>query len=594
MGDHRVLLCLLLLFFHPTNSASSFRGYSDVVDQKITQTDLRYSVVLDAKRNAELDWDINPATQTITFRLECALGRQDWIGFGFSNYGESTNADFILFWTDPWGQHHFQDAHTDAEGIIHVDQHQDYFLDEGRITTGGVSITFHREYDTCDDDDYTIDSGTTHILLFTAPGPAMAVEGRNASSFSPVLQRAQLLRSQLPDPPLPADVQTFVMHVDDVKIPAVETTYWCKVKKLPHLPTKHHIIQFEGAISPQSKGIVHHMEVFHCLAPEGTKIRDYDAPCHSMAERPKGLESCRKVIGAWAMGASALVYPKEAGYPIGGKGFSPYVMMEVHYNNPELHAGIVDSSGIRFFVTHKLREYDAGIMELGLEYTDKYAVPPNQDMWTLKGYCIPECTKVALPDDGIRIFASQLHTHLTGKKAYTKHFRDGVELPELNRDEHYSPHFQEIRKLPHHVHVMPGDALTTSCEDSTANKDEIVMGGFSISDEMCVNYVHYYPKVDLEVCKSSVTTVSLYGFFNFMRSYVGAHTSPRLGINDNYHAIEWTRMNTHLLETFYESAPLSMQCNQSDGHKFPGYNWEGMPIPKTIYPLPPTERPCLT
>ena len=44
-----------------------------------------------------------------------------------------------------------------------------------------------------------------------------------------------------------------------------------------------------------------------------------------------------------------------------------------------------------------------------------------------------------------------------------------------------------------------------------------VQGGFSISDEMCVNYVHYYPLVDLEICKSSVTTKSLYHFFEFLK-----------------------------------------------------------------------------
>ena len=57
----------MLLLYKPAN-ASPFREHSDVVDEKITQTDLRYGVVLDAKKHAELNWDINPATQTITFR----------------------------------------------------------------------------------------------------------------------------------------------------------------------------------------------------------------------------------------------------------------------------------------------------------------------------------------------------------------------------------------------------------------------------------------------------------------------------------------------------------------------------------------------
>lgn len=61
----------------------------------------------------------------------------------------------------------------------------------------------------------------------------------------------------------------------------------------------------------------------------------------------------------------------------------------------------------------------------------------------------------SIPPSGIEIFGSQLHTHLTGTMIYTKHVRDGTELPELNRDNHYSTHFQEIRLLHKPVRVLP-------------------------------------------------------------------------------------------------------------------------------------------
>lgn len=53
------------------------------------------------------------------------------------------------------------------------------------------------------------------------------------------------------------------------------------------------------------------------------------------------------------------------------------------------------------------------------------------------------------------IFGSQLHTHLTGIRVLTRHIRDGRELPELNRDNHYSTHFQEIRSLKRQVRILP-------------------------------------------------------------------------------------------------------------------------------------------
>ena len=37
----------------------------------------------------------------------------------------------------------------------------------------------------------------------------------------------------------------------------------------------------------------------------------------------------------------------------------------------------------------------------------------------------------------------------------TRHFRDGQELEEINRDDHYSTHFQEIRPLHNIRQVLP-------------------------------------------------------------------------------------------------------------------------------------------
>lgn len=176
----------------------------------------------------------------------------------------------------------------------------------------------------------------------------------------------------------------------------------------------------------------------------------------------------------------------------------------------------MDSSGIRFWYTGRLRQYDAGVMELGLEYTDKMAVPPGQSGYTLTGYCLPQCTAVSLPKTGITIFGSQLHTHLLGTRVITRHFRGRKELDELNRDNHYSTHYQEIRLLARPVHVLPGDALLTTCWFDSMDKSNVTLGGFSISDEMCVNYVHYFPRVDLEVCKSSVSWHALASYFKFL------------------------------------------------------------------------------
>lgn len=48
---------------------------------------------------------------------------------------------------------------------------------------------------------------------------------------------------------------------------------------------------------------MHHIEVFHCEVPAGKNVRFYNGPGQSEG-MPTELEFCRKVIGAWAMGAT--------------------------------------------------------------------------------------------------------------------------------------------------------------------------------------------------------------------------------------------------------------------------------------------------
>ena len=129
------------------------------------------------------------------------------------------------------------------------------------------------------------------------------------------------------------------------------------------------------------------------------------------------------------MGASKFVYPTNVGGVVGGKGYSQYLVLEVHYNNPNLRDNIVDSSGLRIYYQggpkEGLRKFDAGIMEIGLEYNSKNSIPPYMSSFHLHGHCLSECTRASLPNPGgITVFASQLHMHLTGRRVWTSVVRD--------------------------------------------------------------------------------------------------------------------------------------------------------------------------
>lgn len=136
-----------------------------------------------------------------------------------------------------------------------------------------------------------------------------------------------------------SDIRRDTIDVDialkKVEIPARETTYWCHIQKLDEfIHQKHHVVQFEPIIADEN--IVHHMEVFHCETGVDVEIPLYDGDCDKM---PKEAKICNRVISLYAMGASSFTYPKEAGLPIGGPSWNPFVRLEVHLNNPELKSG---------------------------------------------------------------------------------------------------------------------------------------------------------------------------------------------------------------------------------------------------------------
>lgn len=70
-------------------------------------------------------------------------------------------------------------------------------------------------------------------------------------------------------------------------------------------------------------------------------------------------------------------------------------------------------------------------------------------------------------------------------------------------------------------------------------------------------------------CTIILQFVSKTNDYSFVYGYLHEDTSPEKGTTENYQSIQWTEKTTHLLKRFYDIAPLAMQCNQSDGTRFP-------------------------
>ncbi|NXF96867.1 DOPO hydroxylase, partial [Eubucco bourcierii] len=553
--------------------------------------DFPYKVPLDPQGLLELSWNVSYPEQTVHFKL---LVRELRAGilFGMSDRGEFENADLAVLWSDGHSSY-FGDAWSDAHGQLHMDSQQDYQLLGAWKTPEGLYLLFRRAFSTCDPKDYLIEDGTVHLIYGILEKPIHSLQAINISAIHRGLQRVQLLKPNISIPELPSDVETMEITAPDVVIPSQETTYWCYMAELPDGFPKHHIVKYEAVITAGNEALVHHMEVFQCAA-ELDSFPHYNGPCHSKM-KPERLNSCRHVLAAWAMGAQAFYYPEEAGLAFGGSGSSRYLRLEVHYHNPLVLEGRRDSSGIRLYYTASLRPYDAGIMELGLVYTPVMAIPPGEDSFLLTGYCTDKCTQLREAPQGVRAsWSCPFLPCLAGQE------RENWQRTQWEWEVKQRPSVAEVCVDDEGAGCkVEGDELITTCTYNTEDRSRATVGGFGIMEEMCVNYVHYYPQTQLELCKSAMDPGYLYRYFNLVNRFNDEEVCmcPQVSIPLQFTSVPWNTFNRDILKSLYSFAPISVHCNKSSAVRFPG-EWEKQPLPTITQRLqeptphcPPTPRP---
>uniref|UniRef100_A0A0N4ZIM5 DBH-like monooxygenase protein 1 n=1 Tax=Parastrongyloides trichosuri TaxID=131310 RepID=A0A0N4ZIM5_PARTI len=541
--------------------------------------------------NFTLRWNVDWKEQKINFALSFPHSTPyETVMIGFSDHGEYEKVDYCML-----SRYSLYDGFIDNNLNLVPDIQQDC---DNFTNINNEIYFFERKFVTCDPRDYAMDTGQSQFLiaLFHSDGFFNLNDAIDKKFLYAIIldeNNYENEKTKHSD-----DVSVVFYGADNTIISNDTTSYKCFIKRIDDeiLSKKHHIIEFRGFVTKGNEHIVHHMEVFLCI---GSTIKDnmeYEGSCHPK-KRPKKSSSCSKVIGAWAFGATPFQYPDEAGSSFGGEGYPAYLMVEIHYNNEKNESGVSDSSGILITYTDKLRKFDAGIMELGLIYSDANSIPPKQKSFPLTGYCVPECSQY-LPTHGIYVFATQLHAHLTGKKLFTSHFRNGVKIGEINRANHYSPHWQVIKKLKKPIHVRKGDYLSTTCVYDTSDKENFVYGGYGIEDEMCVNYIHYYPESVIEVCKSAINNDTLEDFF--IEHIPTLEKNNDLTINQKYQKLPINEEINENLQELYAVSNLNIHCLGHDG-KYIGNDksfWENVKKPRTkkggIFAKTISDYECLT
>jgi len=78
-----------------------------------------------------------------------------------------------------------------------------------------------------------------------------------------------------------------------------------------------------------------------------------------------------------------------------------------------------------------------------------------------------------------------------------------MELPGIVQDNHFDFDYQQSHVMEKEVKVLPGDELVAECIYSTLNRTRATLGGYAVTEEMCLAFIMYYPKTHLVSCYST-------------------------------------------------------------------------------------------
>ncbi|KXZ43942.1 hypothetical protein GPECTOR_77g38 [Gonium pectorale] len=347
--------------------------------------------------------------------------------------------------------------------------------------SGSTLVALRRPLDSCDPNgqDRPVLNDTRQTVVFAF--------GRGAFGYHGIANRGQAEVSFMPsaasaaagNPPL----QALEMRMPNFTIPGSSTTYECVNMELPS-DAKYHIYRYEPIID--NTPFVHHFVAYAC-AP-GTAPSSAPGVPYSCL---KAME-CEEFFMLWAPGISGVDAPAEAALAF-GKDSIRHLVLQVHYSNYGGTLNQADSSGFRIHYSPTLKKYDMGVLTIG---SYDIAVPPDSSSYTTEpNYCPAGCTsQLAAGGGAVTLVESFYHMHELGRSMVTRHVRGNVELPPLGRREYYNFDYQNSVGIPPATRtLLPGDTLITTCTYTGAGRSETTKYGPSSKDEMCFNFLSYYP-----------------------------------------------------------------------------------------------------
>ncbi|CAI5974538.1 unnamed protein product [Closterium sp. NIES-65] len=429
---------------------------------------------------------------------------------------------------------------------------------------------------------HSSDRGSSALVLASAPGPSIIAPApppspsasASASAASDSLEAVGRLAAQQQAGKQPAQQaqqqQESMLNFTftNYRLPTDFTTYRCKVVDVA-LKTKTHAVEWGAVLNSTDISAVHHAIIYGCKPKEYGNLKGAGATFDCLHDTP-----CATTVAVWAVGGRPFTFPPNVGYPIGSGYFTKFVL-QVHFTNPKGRADLIDNSGIYLKLAPSLRSMDASIMLTGpVPYEYLIRIPPAMPSWTQVSTCPGECTAkvfgnesvkiigsflhlhtLGRQNESVKIVGSFLHLHTLGRQLYTDVFRKGSKVATISRQDYYhrsdfisqqtipsvpelvllsgdeltrafpplpSRDFASQQTIPFtpEFELLPGDELRTSCVWDSSDRTNVTVGGPSTEEEMCIDYLIYYPArqgQEMDAC------------YDFCASY----DNDTLGLNPN-------------------------------------------------------------
>eukprot|EP00418_Pyrodinium_bahamense_P058444 CAMPEP_0179183726 /NCGR_PEP_ID=MMETSP0796-20121207/91062_1 /TAXON_ID=73915 /ORGANISM="Pyrodinium bahamense, Strain pbaha01" /LENGTH=286 /DNA_ID=CAMNT_0020887613 /DNA_START=1 /DNA_END=857 /DNA_ORIENTATION=- len=217
-----------------------------------------------------------------------------------------------------------------------------------------------------------VESNYTSEFVPSHPGVA---SDRVSGYVRPACNETAPAQSALPLDQFNPDEEARVMElfVDNYTIPTKVTTYvdfaWNFEDETADI---FHIVWAEAIVRTPKH--LHHYVVRGCAKRWPAEQVGRPLPASSA-----GMLACETPIGGWAPGKHIVSTPSFAGVPVGKAVGIVAFLVNVHYDNPGLNAGVVSNDGMRIHYTPTLRRESIGDLSvMKLSANPLIALPPHK------------------------------------------------------------------------------------------------------------------------------------------------------------------------------------------------------------------------